>query len=357
MYLTKDEFLQKFGILPQEFEEADISWEELLEIADDYERRRPTLEKIRKEFVAEFLQDKEKEIGLQSYHSRLKDTEHLVEKLVRKRLENYAKYRKMDSTSYMRYVTDLIGIRGLLLYREDWVNFHKYITHWFKNDPEKYIRVQRTRELNGSKEGIIHLAYIYTMGSNFTPKMVRNFLDAYPDYHIDFHFTVGTTGDILAGLKEDKYDIVFSSYQEGEPDIEFRKIGNQKLVVAVPQDHPLAIHGSVDLRDTIAYPQIYFEKGSGLRPVIDQMFAEINQFPKVAFEMEEDSSMAGLVAQGFGIAVMPDIPILKSLNLKTLEISHPVYERSVYLATLKKHYLSPVAKSFIQFVCQQTEGR
>ena len=41
MYLTKDEFLQKFGILPQEFEEADISWEELLEIADDYERHRP----------------------------------------------------------------------------------------------------------------------------------------------------------------------------------------------------------------------------------------------------------------------------------------------------------------------------
>mgnify|MGYP000473630409 CR=1 FL=1 len=111
MYLTKDEFLQKFGILPQEFEEADISWEELLEIADDYERRRPTL-KDPKEFVAEFLQDKEKEIGLQSYHSRLKDTEHLVEKLVRKRLENYAKYRKMDSTSYMRYVTDLIGIPG-----------------------------------------------------------------------------------------------------------------------------------------------------------------------------------------------------------------------------------------------------
>ena len=131
MYLTKGEFLQKFGILPQEFEEADISWEELLEIADDYERRRPTLEKIRKEFVAEFLQDKEKEIGLQSYHSRLKDTEHLVEKLVRKRLENYAKYRKMDATNYMRYVTDLIGIRGLLLYREDWVNFHKYIIHWF----------------------------------------------------------------------------------------------------------------------------------------------------------------------------------------------------------------------------------
>ena len=215
--------------------------------------------------------------------------------------------------------------------------------------------VQRTRELNGSKEGMINLAYIYTMGSDFAPRMVRKFIDIFPDYKIDFHFTVGTTGDIIEGLKSDQYDIVFSSFQDGEPDIDFKKIGRQKLVVAVPQDHPLAIKDSVDLRDTIEYPQIYFSKGSGLRPVVDSMFEKIDQFPKVAFEMEEDSSMAGLVAQGFGIAVMPDIPILRALGLKTLDIYNPFYERSVYIAILKKHYLSPVAKAFIQFVCEETK--
>ena len=111
--------------------------------------------------------------------------------------------------------------------------------------------VQRTRELNGSKEGMINLAYIYTMGSDFAPRIVRKFIDTFPDYKIDFHFTVGTTGEILDGLKSDQYDIVFSSFQDGEPDIDFKKIGRQKLVVAVPQDHPLAIKDSVDLRDTI----------------------------------------------------------------------------------------------------------
>ena len=217
--------------------------------------------------------------------------------------------------------------------------------------------VVRTKELNGSKRGEIHLAYIYTMGSSFTPKLVRRFLNAYPDYEIEFHFTVGATADLIEGLKEDRYDIIFSSYQDGEPDVEFHKIGDQKLVVAVPQDHPLAMKDSVDLLDTIEYPQIYFEKGSGVRPVIDQMFEQINRFPKVAFEMEEDASMAGLVAQGFGIAVMPDIPILKALHLKKLAINNPHYERSLYLATRKKHYLSPVAKSFIQFVLQETGSR
>ncbi len=215
--------------------------------------------------------------------------------------------------------------------------------------------VQRTKELNGSKEGMIHLAYIYTLGSTFVPKMVRRFLDAYPDYHIDFHFIVGKTGDIIEGLKNDQYDMVFSSYQDGEPDIDFRQIGDQKLVLAVPKVHPLAMYDSVDLKDTVDYPQIYFQKGSGLRPVVDQMYEQISVFPKIAFEIEEDGSMAGLVAQGFGIAVMPDIPILKTLDVKTLTITNPEYERHVYLATMKKRYLSPVAKSFIQFVMQETE--
>lgn len=214
--------------------------------------------------------------------------------------------------------------------------------------------VQRTKELNGSKEGMIHLAYIYTLGSTFVPKMVRRFLDAYPDYHIDFQFIVGKTGDIIEGLKNDQYDMVFSSYQDGEPDIDFRQIGDQKLVLAVPKDHPLAMYDSVDLKDTVDYPQIYFQKGSGLRPVVDQMYEQISVFPKIAFEIEEDGSMAGLVAQGFGIAVMPDIPILKTLDVKTLTITNPEYERHVYLATMKKRYLSPVAKSFIQFVTQET---
>ena len=189
--------------------------------------------------------------------------------------------------------------------------------------------VQRTKELNGSKEGMIHLAYIYTLGSTFVPKMVRRFLDAYPDYHIDFHFIVGKTGDIIEGLKNDQYDMVFSSYQDGEPDIDFRQIGDQKLVLAVPKDHPLAMYDSVDLKDTVDYPQIYFQKGSGLRPVIDQMYEQISVFPKIAFEIEEDGSMAGLVVQGFGIAVMPDIPILKTLDVKTLTITNPEYERHV----------------------------
>ena len=37
-------------------------------------------------------------------------------------------------------MTDLIGIRVLFLYREDWVHVHKYLTGLFENNPDLYIK-------------------------------------------------------------------------------------------------------------------------------------------------------------------------------------------------------------------------
>ena len=197
--------------------------------------------------------------------------------------------------------------------------------------------VQRIQEVNGSRHGIIHLAYIYTMGSEFAPKLVRKFLDAYPDYDIEFHFTVGTTGEIIDGLKDDKYDIVFSSYKDGEQDIDFKKIANQKLVLAVPMDHPLSIKDSVDLRDTIEYPQIYFEKGSGLRPVIDQMFEE-------KFSMLISSILFAVMVIMFGWIVYSIFstvrPVEGWMSLMTL-ISFGFFMMSVVLTLIFK-YLSVI---------------
>ncbi len=168
MELTRDGFLEKYGISLRRFEEADISWEELLAIAEDYEGKQEQFERVRKEFVAEFLQDREHEIGLQSYRSRLKDSEHLIEKIIRKRIENYVKYRNLNIRNYEKYVTDLIGIRGLLLYREDWLRFHKYIIGRFKNSSENYIRDYEKDYVPGASGYMAEPPKVHTRLGDFT---------------------------------------------------------------------------------------------------------------------------------------------------------------------------------------------
>ena len=164
------------------------------------------------------------------------------------------------------------------------------------------------------------------------------------DWDVNFRFSVGNTTEIIQGLKEEKYDIALCSRKEKKSGIDFVPIAKEKLVVVVPRDHELAGRGSVDLKETLPYPQVYFTKNSGLRPVIDQLFEQTGGTPKIAYEILEDASMAGLVAENFGIAVMPEIPILKNLNVDVLDIENPPYERYIYLAKLKEKYLAPVVK-------------
>lgn len=139
MFLEKEEFLKKYAITNAQFEEADISWEELCAIAEDYTVRMEGLYEVRDQFLREFIENKEEQTGLHSYRTRIKTAEHLVEKIIRRRIENYLKYRDLNQDNYLKFVTDIIGFRGLLLYREDWVIFHKHLLAHFENRPEWYV--------------------------------------------------------------------------------------------------------------------------------------------------------------------------------------------------------------------------
>ena len=58
--------------------------------------------------------------------------------------------------------------------------------------------------------------------------------------------------------------------------------------------------------------------------------------------MEEDQGVAGLVGAGFGIAVVPKMPILSYMPVSIIEIATPSWERLFYMATLKNVYQAPV---------------
>ena len=213
-------------------------------------------------------------------------------------------------------------------------------------------------KLAGKGEGCIDVAFLRTLGIDFLPKIMRGFLAANPTKKIDFNLYCDKvlTADILNGLKEKKYDLGFCSMIDNEPLIEFIPVAKQDLVVIVPEGHPLASKSEIHLEETLEYKQIIYKRGSGLRHIIDHLFDQIGAYPDVSYEIAEDHVVAGFVANGFGIAVAPDIPIIHSLNLKVLPLVSPTWQRNFYMATLKDAYHPPVVDIFKQFVIDQTRG-
>ena len=213
-------------------------------------------------------------------------------------------------------------------------------------------------QLAGKGEGRIDIAFLRTLGSDFVPRLLRKFLDENQGKQIDFslHCDKVITDEILKGLKEQKYDIGFCSKINDEPLIEFIPVAKQDLVVIVPPDHPLASKSEIHLEETLEYKQIIYKSGSGLRHIIDHLFDQIGAYPDVSYEIAEDHVVAGFVANGFGIAVAPDIPIIHSLNLKVLPLISPSWQRNFYMATLKDAYHPPVVDVFKQFVIEQARN-
>ena len=122
----------------------------------------------------------------------------------------------------------------------------------------------------------------------------------------------------------------------------------------VPENHPLAIRNSITLTETLQYPQIIFSKRSALRPIIDELFDIAGGYPEVVYEIKEDQVIAGFVSKGFGIAVVPDMPILETMNVKKLEINSPNWQRNFYLAFLKDKYISPAAQTFKNYIIEHS---
>ena len=206
------------------------------------------------------------------------------------------------------------------------------------------------RTLTGQTEGLIELGYIYTLGSEFVPGLVSDFIRTHEELKVNFSFTVGNTSEVIQGIKDERFDIGFCSMAERESGIHFTPVGIENLVVVVPKGHPLSYEKAVDLEQAAVYPQIFYTGNSGLRPVVDRMFEQIRVKPKIAYEIEEDGCMAGLVAQNFGIAVMPEIPILRQLGVDVLSIRNQHEKRFVYMAWRKDAFQTPMVHRFIEYV-------
>jgi len=119
--LDNDAFLEKYNIQRESFEKTGLEWNVLEEIYADHVKNASNLKPI-----ANYIDESLRLIKeVHSLRIRIKDPEHLVEKIIRKKLEN----NKFDVTlkNYKEKITDLVGVRALHLFKEDWNNIHDYV--------------------------------------------------------------------------------------------------------------------------------------------------------------------------------------------------------------------------------------
>ena len=162
----QDTFLEKYHLTTL-FEKAEVDWNALIQIFDDYVDCAGELQA-----TAAYIADRLRPVReVHSLMFRIKDAEHLLEKIIRKK----AAAPDLDVTidTYRERITDLVGVRALHLFKEEWPTIHDSIsTGWDlfetptanvrRGDPDELTQMFRDKgcEINEHPFGYRSVHYI-----------------------------------------------------------------------------------------------------------------------------------------------------------------------------------------------------
>lgn len=135
--INREEFFKSFCITEEHFESTGLDWDELMKIYEDYLNLVPYLEKEAEHIVSKLIDGD----GVHSVRRRVKKPLHLIEKIIRKG-KKYVD-RGICLENYKEVVTDLIGIRVLHLFKDDWRNIHGEITKLWDTKETPQINIRR----------------------------------------------------------------------------------------------------------------------------------------------------------------------------------------------------------------------
>ncbi|XCP83440.1 LysR family transcriptional regulator [Roseburia hominis] len=226
---------------------------------------------------------------------------------------------------------------------------HMFLAHVDRIMDEVHTAQYKMKQLAGSG-GHIDIAYVFPLASYYIPHTVRSFLDMDKNQNVTFNFNQTHTADMVAGLKADKHDIIFCSYVENEPEIEFIPILHQEMVIITPKGHPLTTKETVSFRDLADYPVIGYDKFSGLGGLTNQFYQKNHLKVEFVCECPDENSIAALVAENFGIAFVAHVDAIDPDKVAILPISDVTSRHTVYMGYLRDKYRIPATTRFIQFV-------
>lgn len=116
-----------------------ISDDTLKAIYDDFcNSYNRELEDIKNEILNEL--NKQLPEKVHSIRGRVKNPYHLIEKIIRNHNNKPEKYNNISVENYNKLITDLIGIRIIILDKRDWIEVHECLKKMFIMDSKYYIK-------------------------------------------------------------------------------------------------------------------------------------------------------------------------------------------------------------------------
>lgn len=223
----------------------------------------------------------------------------------------------------------------------------------FSKHVEKILQeVQRGKkeieEHSNPDSGVIHLAYLNILGVDLIPNLIRDYQKMNPA--ISFELSQGDKGAILNQVEEGYSDLMVTSEKPINDTFEWVPMLSLPLYLVVSIEHRLANKTSVSLGEITGEPFVGLKHNCSLKNSLLTRVHHMNFTLASTYDAEDLQTVAGFVAAGLGISVLPKTAGLNIDGLRWIPIEEEGWCWEVGLHLKKARYLSPATNLFVKFI-------
>ena len=168
------------------------------------------------------------------------------------------------------------------------------------------------------QEGHLKIGFIHSSTFSVSPPIFRAFRSAYPG--IELRLSEMTIAEQLLALEDETIDLGILRLPIANPKVSYEVLREEKLVLAVPGDHPLAGRSSISLESLFEEDFVMFSQYNSplfySRTVA--MCDRAGFMPNIVQHATQIHTVLGLVAAGIGISIVPDVA--RELNMRNTHI-------------------------------------
>jgi LysR family transcriptional regulator, carnitine catabolism transcriptional activator len=210
------------------------------------------------------------------------------------------------------------------------------------------------RDLASRRVGRVAVAALPSVAATWMPRAIARYRTANPRIKVELFDTLAGAG--LALLREGRVDMVITAGADLR-EFDWVLLREERFFLVCRDDHELAAKRSVGLAQLAGRTMVHLARSSSVRQQLDGQTA-LGAADADALEVEHLATVAGLVREGLGVSVVPELTLFhfQREGLRAVPIRDKTLRRPIVLARRKARALSIAARAMWDEVVQQARA-
>lgn len=202
------------------------------------------------------------------------------------------------------------------------------------------------RELAARRRGRVSLAVLPALAAGWLPGVLARFHADYPGIELDVADVLSE--DCIERLRTGRADLALAATRVDTPELRTEPFCSDGFHLVCRRDHPLATKPALRLSDLAAHPMIQLARNSSVRQYVEA--AVHPQQLQTVMELDQLSTVAGMVRAGLGVSVVPELTLFhfEHPDLVTRPLHARGLKRQIFLVRRRDRGLSVAARAMYE---------